>query len=58
MSSLDFNPIGEAVATVDSYGTYLISDVNTDNYLFHMSMESEGGEQNFAHEQTYMLLLY
>ena len=38
IASLDFNPNGETVATFDSFGTCLLSDVNTHNYSFHMKM--------------------
>mgnify|MGYP000913279474 FL=1 len=39
ITSLDFSPNGETVATIDYYGTCLISDVNTDSYRFHLNME-------------------
>ena len=42
-TSLDFSPSGETVATIDKYGVCLISDVNTDSYRFHLTMEMENG---------------
>ena len=41
IAGLDFCPNGENVATIDRYGTCLISDVNTDSYRFHLNMEME-----------------
>ena len=41
IAGLDFSPNGEIAATIDSYGVCLISDVNTDNYRFHLNMEME-----------------
>ena len=39
ITGLDFSPNGELAATIDYYGTCLISDVNTDSYRFHLAME-------------------
>ena len=49
ISSFDFNPTGETAANIDLYGTCLISDVNTDNYSFHLKMEKKrgAGKQDF-----------
>ena len=51
--SFDFNPNGEAAATLDDSGICLLSDVNTHNYSSHMKMEIgstyySGGNQNFS----------
>ena len=35
ITSLDFNPTGEYVATIDGHGVFLITDVTTANYTFH-----------------------
>ena len=35
IAGFNFNPAVEIVATIDSYGVYLISDVTTSNYSFH-----------------------
>ena len=43
IAGLDFNPNGELAATIDYYGTCLISDVNTDSYRFHLAMEMTKG---------------
>ena len=40
ISSLDFNPQGEKHATIDFYGICLISDVDTNNYNFHLDTKS------------------
>ena len=39
ITGLDFHPHGEMLATIDRYGAFLISDVNTDNYRFHLNLE-------------------
>ena len=47
IASLDFNPNGENVATIDRDGICLISDVNTNNCLFHVKMWGSGcGKQH------------
>ncbi len=40
ITSFDFNPAGESIATIDAYGDCLISDVNTNNYVFHLQVGS------------------
>ena len=51
ITSLDFSPNGETVATIDDHGVCLISDLNTDSYHFHLNMEmmnsTATGKQNF-----------
>ena len=44
ITGLDFNPTGETVAAIDHDGTCLISDINTDNYLVHLSMHHQRGK--------------
>ena len=44
ITGLDFNPNGEIVAAIDNYGTCRISDVNTDEYVFDVSMSDRGKE--------------
>ena len=39
ITSLDFNPNGESVATIDKYGVCLISDLSTNSYHFHLKMK-------------------
>lgn len=39
VTGLDFNLMGEVVATIDYYGACVISDINTNNYRSHMNME-------------------
>ena len=39
ITSLDFNPKEELVATIDRYGTCRISEMNTENYSFHLALE-------------------
>lgn len=36
VTGFDFDPTGEIAATIDSNGVCLISNVNTDNYNFHL----------------------
>ena len=38
MSSFDFNPTGDTVAIHSRYGAILISDLNTDEYKYHMEL--------------------
>ena len=42
ITGLDFNPTGEYVASIDSKGVYLVSDVTTVNYRFHKKLEVFG----------------
>ena len=44
ITGLDFSPAGELVATIDRYGTFLISDTNTSIYQFHLEMDSHGNK--------------
>ena len=39
ITSLDFSPNGETVATTDKYGVCLISDLSTNSYRFHLNMK-------------------
>ena len=43
ISGLDFNPSGALTASIDHYGVCLISDINTDDYSFHLQMSLESG---------------
>ena len=48
VAGLEFNPSGETVATIDCYGNCLISDLNTDSYIYHLSMgKGESGIREF-----------
>ena len=38
IAGLDFNSSGETVATIDKYGICLISDINTNDYIFHLDL--------------------
>ena len=40
ITGLDFNPTGEYVATIDSQGVCVVSDVNTNDYSFHLKFPS------------------
>ena len=59
ITDLDFNPNGDLVATMDCYGTCLISDINTDNYFFHLNMETshEMGKYNIEISIIYFVLI-
>lgn len=46
IAGLDFNPSGERVATIDCYGVCLLSDVDTNNYGFHLGIGSRGGNSD------------
>ena len=41
ISGLDFNPLGTMTASIDHVGVCLISDINTNDYIFHLQMDSE-----------------
>ncbi len=47
VTGFDFNPAGGSIATIDKYGVCLISDVNTDNYSFHLEVGSQEGNSEF-----------
>ena len=36
ISSLDFSPSGEFIATIDYHGKCLVADVNTNSYRYHV----------------------
>lgn len=40
--SLDFDPSGSVVATMDNYGVCLISDLATSDYIFHVTPGTGG----------------
>ena len=40
ITGLDFNSLGTLVAAIDKWGVCLISDVNTNDYSFHLQMGS------------------
>ena len=39
----DFNPLGILTASIDAFGVCLISDINTNDYSFHLQMGSGFG---------------
>ena len=43
-TGLDINPTGEYVATIDSNGVCLVSDVTTANYTFHKEVGEDPGK--------------
>ncbi len=47
ITGFDFNPAGDSIAIIDAYGMCLISDVNTNNYGFHLQLGSEFGNSEF-----------
>ena len=48
ISGLDFSPTGDLVATIDRYGTCLISDVGTASYQLHLDMGGERDSNNHS----------
>ncbi len=46
-TGFDFNPAGDSIASIDSYGVCLISDVNTNNYVFHFEDGIKYGNSEF-----------
>ena len=53
ISGLDFNPLGTLTASIDKYGVCLISDINTNDYSFHLQMGS-----SFGNLINYLFSLY
>ena len=47
ITGLDFNPTGEYVATIDDKGVCLVSDVNKNDYSFHLLIPTVDYEGNF-----------
>ena len=60
ITSLDFNPQGEIAATIDHFGTCLISDVDTNSYRFHMKIMriGKGGGKRLFRIQLIFRPLY
>ena len=38
ISGFDFDPLGASVASIDDHGTCLISDIDTNEYRYHIGM--------------------
>ena len=47
ITSLDFNPDGEMVATMNQFGVCLISDLSTNTYRFHLDLKTKKGNPFF-----------
>jgi hypothetical protein len=43
ITGFDFNPAGDSIGAIDRSGMCLISDVNTNNYVFHLLLGFPGG---------------
>ena len=56
VTGLDFNPTGDIAATIDHYGTCMISDLTTDTYLFHLNMDKRGNDNHSVSFQLDSLL--
>lgn len=41
ITSFDFNPNGETIASIDCYGTCVLSDVSTQNCSFYLNMNKD-----------------
>ena len=41
ITGFDFNPLGILAASIDQYGVCLISDIETNDYKFHIKISSE-----------------
>ena len=52
ISGFDLNPLGTLMASIDDYGVCLISDINTNDYIFHRKMSIV--ESNLS---NYLMLL-
>ena len=53
ITSIDFNPNGETVCTIDRYGTCLVTAVNTNNYSFHLNLETSSYWGGIIHSVSY-----
>ncbi len=53
ITAFDFNPAGESIATINAYGVCLISDVNTNNYAFHLQFENTPSSRGKSEYQKY-----
>ena len=49
ITSLDFSPLGTLTASFDTYGVCLISDINTNEYGFHLQMDSINSNLSIHH---------
>lgn len=49
ITDLDFDQIGEKVATIDKNGVVLLSEIDTDNYCFHLRTEGIPSHKSFIY---------
>ena len=54
---LDFNPLGTLTASIDAYGVCLISDIDTNDYIFHLKMDKIYGNCQIFFSLYYKNLL-
>lgn len=47
ITTLDFDPNGEVIATIDSFGVCLLSDITTNEYKFHLKVHMNKKQGNF-----------
>lgn len=43
ITGIDFNPSGELCGTIDCTGVCVISEISTNNYIYHLDMCAEDG---------------
>lgn len=62
ITGFDFHPGGELMATEDMDNTYLISDVNTNDYRFHVNSGTNRGTMlenyDFEHSNFFNVFLF
>ena len=47
ITSLDIDPAGRLIATVDAYGLWLILEINSDSWKFHLQIGNNAGIRSF-----------
>lgn len=52
VTGFDFDSSGERIAAIDRYGTFLVSDVSTNNYNFSLNMKMKNYSGKFDIKST------
>ena len=57
VTSLDFNPVGETAATIDTFGAVVISDLDTDSCKYRMKIGSNPGKEEQFFLMHFLIIL-
>jgi hypothetical protein len=57
ITDLDFDPNGQLAATIDYGGVCLISEINTNNYSFHLDIRGRQGKVLFHWEMEFQPII-